>query len=104
MAKSPRDRPAPRQQIVKTVSADALRQAVLAGDLGGMEAALKAGVDVNARDRQGWTPLMHAANKGYTPMVVALLGAKADVQCPRWDGATALFIAACRENRKSSNC
>ena len=100
MAKSPRDRPAPRQQIVKTVTADALRQAVIAGDLGGMEAALKAGVDVNARDRQGWTALMHAANKGYTPMVVALLGAKADVNARTGDGATALFIAALRGKSK----
>ena len=64
------------------------------GDIAGLEAALAAGVDVDARDGRGWTALMHAANKGYPLLVEPLLaaGANPDVRAP--DGATALFMAA----------
>ena len=73
---------------------DSLHRAVLAGDIDGLKAALKAGADVNARDGRGWTALMHAANKGYTLMVAALLQVKADPDVRAADGATALFMAA----------
>ena len=84
----------PRRPAVKKPPPDALHRAVLAGDVDGLNAALKAGVDVNARDRRGWTALMHTANKGYKLMVEALLEAKADPDVRAADGATALFIAA----------
>ena len=73
---------------------DALHRAAQAGDIAGLEAALAAGVDVDARDGRGWTALMHAVNKGYTLLVEPLLKADAnpDVRAP--DGATALFMAA----------
>ncbi len=74
--------------------ADALHRAVLAGDIDGLKAALKAGADVNARDGRGWTALMHAANKGFKLMVGPLLEAKADPDVQAADGATALFMAA----------
>ena len=77
---------------------DALHRAVVAGDIDGVKAALKAGVDVNARDGRGWTALMHVANKGYTLMLEPLLEAKADVDARAADGATALFIAALHEH------
>ena len=72
---------------------DVLHQAVQAGDLDALAAALEAGGDVNERDGRGWTPLMHAANQGYVLMVSPLLeaGSNADVRAP--DGATALFMA-----------
>ena len=72
---------------------DALHRIVQAGDIDGLNAALQAGADVNARDRNGWTALMHAANKGYTLMVPSLLDAKANVDSRAADGATALFMA-----------
>ena len=72
---------------------DALHQIVQAGDIDGLNAALKAGADVNTRDRNGWSPLMHAANRGYTLMVPPLLSAQADVNSRAADGATALFMA-----------
>ena len=74
--------------------ADALHRAAKAGDLDGLNAALSVGVDVNARDSQGWTALMHAANKGYTLLVEPLLAVKADPDVQAADGATALFMAA----------
>ena len=73
---------------------DALHRAVKAGNIDGLKAALEAGADVDARDGQGWTALMHAANKGYTLLVPALLEAEADPDIRAPDGATALFMAA----------
>ena len=76
------------------VRPDALHRAVLAGNVNDLNTALKAGADVNARDARGWTALMHAANKGYAPMVGPLLKAKANVDARAADGATALFMSA----------
>lgn len=72
---------------------DALHQAVQAGDLNALAAALQAGAEVNARDGRGWTPLMHAANVGHVLMVPPLLETGADMNLRAADGATALFIA-----------
>ena len=73
---------------------DALPRAVRVGDIDGVKAALAAGADPNARDGQGWTALMHAANRGYPLMAAPLLAADADPDIRAPDGATALFIAA----------
>ena len=73
---------------------DAPHRAVQAGNVDGLKAALASKVDVNARDGQGWTALMHAADKGYALMVPPLLEAGADTEIRAADGATALFMAA----------
>ena len=91
-AASSRQAPA-AQQKAALPHAD-LHRAAKTGDLDGLEAALKSKTDVNARDARGWTPLMHAVNKGHTLMVPPLLKAGADVNLRAPDGATALFIAA----------
>ena len=49
----------------KALPPDALQRAAKAGNLKGLEAALAAGVDVNARDDKGWTALMYVVDKGY---------------------------------------
>ena len=59
----------------------------------GLEAALAAGADVNARDAKGWTALMYAVDNGYVLLVEPLLQAKADPDVRAPDGATALFMA-----------
>ena len=75
-------------------SAEALYRAIEAGDLAAAKAALKGGVDVDARDSRGWTALMYAVNKDRTALVALLLKAKAAVDVRAPDGATALFMAA----------
>ena len=70
-----------------------LHRAVQAGNPDALAAALAAGTDVNRRDGQGWTALMHAANEGYVLLVPPLLEAGVDVDLRAPDGATALFMA-----------
>lgn len=48
-------------------------QAVRRGDAGAIEALLRAGAPVDAKDRHGQTALMVAAHKGHTDAVRALL-------------------------------
>ena len=76
---------------------DALHRAAKAGNLKGLEAALAAGADVNARDAKGWTALMYAVDNGYVLLVEPLLQAKADPDVRAPDGATALFMAVAHE-------
>ena len=80
--------------VVGGLARDALHRAAEAGDVNGLQAALAAGADVNARDGKGWTALMHAVAKGYPVLAGLLLEAEAspDVRAPH--GATALFMAA----------
>ncbi len=78
----------------KAARPDALHRAAKAGNLEGLNAALAAGADVNARDGRSWTALMHAVNKGYVLLVEPLLAAKADPNLRAPDGATALFMAS----------
>ena len=78
----------------------ALLRAVRDGDIDETAAALKAGVDVDSRDQQGWTALMNTANKGYRLLVPSLLAAGANPDIQAADGATALFIAVLRGHEK----
>lgn len=79
-----------------------LIDAAAAGDAQAVEAALAAGVDVNARDADGTTPLMHAARgrgPNFTPtdhaeVVELLIQRGADVNAKTDTGFVALFWAA----------
>ena len=97
--KTPRPVLPPRRVVRKgsagrAARANAALRAASAGDVSALEKALAAGADPNARGRRGWTPLMYAANKGYTLLVPPLLAAGAKPNLRAADGATALFIAA----------
>ncbi|GHS97345.1 hypothetical protein AGMMS50276_17250 [Synergistales bacterium] len=62
-----------------------------------VEAAIKGGADVNARDKDGYTALTYAARSNLNPEVIALLlknGADINVKSVREGGLTALMVAA----------
>src|SRR5205809_551446 len=65
----------------------------------GVEALLKKGAYVNAKDKTGWTALMGAARKGHSDTVRALLEKGAYANAKDNNGWTALKIgrASCRE-------
>ena len=87
----------PRRMARKVSPGNAALRAVAAGNISALEKALAAGADPNARGgKRGWTPLMYAADKGYTLLVPPLLKAGAKPNLRAADGATALFIAALR--------
>ena len=80
--------PSPAKSMPRT-----LVQAVVDRDIGAIQAALRAGKNLNARDKRGWTALMHAAGNGYGILVPAFLAAGVDPDIRAPDGATALFIS-----------
>ena len=103
--------PRPAAEASERGAVDAARS----GDVKAVEAALDAGADVNARDGDGITPLMHAArgdrpeiaNPGPTdhPEVVELLIKRgADVNAKTDSGFVALFWAARYGHAGSPRC
>jgi ankyrin repeat protein len=55
---------------------------------------IERGVAIDARDCDGWTPLMISAGKGYEEMVEELIEAGADVRAKNREGATSLHWAS----------
>ena len=68
--------------------------AVKSGDLAGVIAALDDGLDIEARDRNQYTPLMQAVICEKLPVVQLLLDRGADIHSTWIDGATALHFSA----------
>ena len=72
---------------------------VKTGTLEEVNNAIKAGADINARDKDGKTPLMYAAWNNQNPEVIkVLLEAGADVNARDKNGWTPLMYAAWNEN------
>lgn len=72
-----------------------LIQAAKTGNIIHVQALLAKGVDANAKDSEGTTGLMFAAQKGYTEIVRILLNNDANVNlASRRFGLTALMLAA----------
>lgn len=71
-----------------------LLRAVSTGNLEKVKSLLAAGVDVNARDKDGNTVLMWAASDGYAGIVKLFLDQGADVNVRDKDGRTALMYVS----------
>ncbi len=63
---------------------------------------LDAGVDPNARDGNGWTPLHYAAGAGQTEAIAALIAKGADPNARKENGAAPLHRAAQEGQTKAS--
>jgi ankyrin repeat protein len=73
-----------------------LFHAVAADDVPALRQWIRAGDDLEARDAQGATALLVAAERGSPAMVRALLSGGADVRAEDANGNTALHLAARR--------
>lgn len=76
-----------------------LMAAAHAGDLAQVQRLLAAGADVNVRDENGWSALMHACynaelKRGFADVVQALIDAGADIEAPIGYGVRPLMLAA----------
>ena len=84
-----------RTQSTRDAAGGELRAAASQGNLAEVERLLKAGADLNAKDKSGTTPLHLAAAKNSTPAVLeVLLKAGADVNAKTTGGVTPLHFAA----------
>jgi len=76
------------------VGQTALMRAAYDGHVAIVRLLLKAGANVNAKDREGSTALLSAATRGHVEIVRLLLKASADVNAKNEYGNTALYSAA----------
>jgi ankyrin repeat protein len=83
------------QGTARSPENDALLRASRAGHADTVKSLLNSpGVDVNAQDENGSTPLIEAARNGHDDVVEALLIARADVRVRDSQGKTALMYAS----------
>lgn len=72
------------------------------GDVAKVDALIRKGADVNARNRFGSTPLYEAALEGHTEVIRKLLKAKADPNAANAGGMTVLMIVARTPNAEAA--
>src|SRR5574337_844034 len=82
--------------------AEKLIEASKSGATEKVKSLLAEGADVNTRDQDGWTALMHASWHGHSGISGMLLNKGADVNAKASDGETALMRAAEREIGRAS--
>ena len=63
------------------------------GNIETVKQHLAAGTDVNAKDKDGWTPLHNAAYKGHKEIALLVIAKGADVNATDGDGDTPLHLA-----------
>jgi uncharacterized protein len=91
---SPPERSKTENAAARLADEAALREAAIKSDTGQVKALLDRGVNVNARDVDGRTPLTEAAYYGRTEVAKLLLDRGADVFARKNDGATVSAMAA----------
>ena len=72
---------------------ETIQEAAEQGNLADVKRHLQRGADVNAKDNDGYTPLMAAAINGNPDVVKVLMEKGADVNARAEDGNTALELA-----------
>ena len=72
---------------------DGIWRAACVGKLAEVKQLVMRGVSINARDKRGYTPLMHALNTFQTKIIAELLAAGAVADVRDYDGVSALFLA-----------
>ena len=72
---------------------NAWERAITRGDVEAVRELLRAGADVNARDRHGQTALMLAAHRGYRELVAILVEGGADLNVTAKFSLSALMLA-----------
>ena len=77
----------------KTNASEDLFIASLEYDIEGLKSALRRGANVNAVEKDGWTPLIWAACRGNWQIVDLLIKANSNVNHKNSDGKTALYEA-----------
>ena len=80
--------------LIKNIFKKTLHKACEKGDIEAVKQFLGDGVDVNAEDENGWTPLHGAAWWGHTETAKFLIGSGADVDAQGAAGNTPLHQAA----------
>jgi len=55
---------------------------------------LEKGADIESKNKDGWTPLLRAVEKGHKAIVQLLLEKGADIESKDWNGSTPLVWAA----------
>ena len=71
-----------------------IHQAALEGNIEAVKQAIANGVDVNAKNNDGWTPLHGAAVFGKNEIVELLIAEGADINAKNRGGVTPLYDAA----------
>ncbi|MDG0815297.1 ankyrin repeat domain-containing protein [Bdellovibrio svalbardensis] len=74
-----------------------LMSASAEGDVKKLNSLVKSKVDINAKDKAGYTALMVAASNGHQEAAKFLLEHKADVNIKNQEGQTALYFALVNE-------
>ncbi|WP_395749688.1 ankyrin repeat domain-containing protein [Prosthecobacter sp.] len=82
-------------QFIETWKPEGIWKDASIGKIGYVRRHLSEGVSINARDRRGYTPLLHALNTFQKHIIADLLAAGADANARDYDGVSALALA-CR--------